>query len=171
MSFQSERGTTLLETVIATGILVIALAGIMSLVSVSGRVTENQGHLAARTTEYALDKMEQLLALKYGDIQSDTRVFPATTAGGSGLAIGGSSNPAAPVALYVDYLDQSGSLLPSVGTTAPTGWFYKRAWQVADACGGCGTLKQITVTSIVARSPGVTNVPQSTVTAIKTSPF
>ena len=29
--------------------------------------TENQGHLAARTTEYAQDKMEQLLVLAYGD--------------------------------------------------------------------------------------------------------
>ena len=150
----------------------------------AGRTTENQGHLAARTTEYAIDKMEQLLALKFCDEQADTRVFPAAANGGTGLAIGGNSNPAtAPVALYVDYLDADGSLLASVGVTAPAGWYYSRVWQVSyviDPGIPCpfpnpppptSALKQITVTAIVARSPGVTIVPQSTVTALKTSPF
>ena len=118
----SEVGTTLIETTIACAILLVAMAGLMGMSSIATGLTENQGHLAARTTEYAQDKMEQLLALKYGDAQSDTTVFPATNSGGTGLAVGGSVNTAAPAAQYVDYLDQSGNLLVITGNAAPAGW-------------------------------------------------
>ena len=105
-----ESGTSLVETLIALTVLVIAVAGLLSMVTLTAKVTEDQGHLAARATEYAQDKMEQLLALKYEDATSNTAVFPATTAGGTGLAIGGSSNPAATVAGYVDWLSANGDL-------------------------------------------------------------
>src|SRR6516225_2930107 len=94
----SERGTTLIETMIALTVLLIAMSGLMTLAGLSSRTTENNGHLAARTAEDGQDKMEQLLALKYGDTTTDTTVFPAVNPGGTGLAVGGSSNPAAPVA-------------------------------------------------------------------------
>jgi hypothetical protein len=176
-----EDGTTIIEVVISSAILVTLMAGLMSLVGLSINTTENQGHLAARTTEYAQDKMEQLLALAYGDALSDTTVFPATTSGGTGLAIGGSANPASPIAKYVDYLDQSGNLCGTasalaaaapcaapVGTTAPTNWFYQRVWSVSSA----GTnLKQITVTATIARGFGGGNKAVSVLTVLKTSPF
>src|SRR5688572_16284477 len=91
-----DEGFTLIETVFALVILMIVAAGVVPLALVAVRATENQGHLAARTTEYAQDKLEQLMALSYEDVTSDTREFPAPAAGGSGLAIGGSSDPAAP---------------------------------------------------------------------------
>ena len=112
--------------------------------------------------------MEQLLALAYGDTTSDTRVFPAATSGGMGLAIGGNSNPSSPAAGYVDYLDQNGNLLTAVGNTPPANWFYKRVWQVTLPS---TNLKQITVTAIVASTLGRTEPPQSTVVALKTFPF
>jgi hypothetical protein len=68
----SERGTTLLETAVASAILLIVLAGLLSMGAVATSITENDGHLAARTAESAQDKMEQLLSLKFGDEQSDT---------------------------------------------------------------------------------------------------
>jgi hypothetical protein len=164
-----EDGTTIIEVVISSAILVTLMAGLMSLAGLAISTTENQGHLAARTTEYAQDKMEQLLALSYGDNASDTTVFPAAISGGTGLAVGGTSDAAAtPAAKYVDYLDQNGNLLVSVGTTAPTGWFYKRVWAVAPA----GTnLKQITVTATIARGFGGGNKALSVLTVLKTSPF
>jgi hypothetical protein len=128
--------------------------------------TENQGHLAARCTEYAQDKMEQLLVLAWPDTTSDTRVFPAANAGGTGLAVGGSSNPAAPTDGYVDYLDQNGLLLPAGGV--PANWFYMRVWSVTNPSVG---LKQITVTATVRSSLGGSAPPSSTVTALKTDPF
>ena len=166
---RTDAGFTLLETVIALSILLIVSLGIVPLGMVATTTTENQGHLMARTTEYAQDKVEQLLALAYGDVTSDTRSFPAANTGGTGLAVGGSSDPAAPVALYVDYLDINGTLIVSTGTTAPAGWYYRRVWQIASP----GTnLKQVTVTAIVKSAVGSTGrIPRATVTSIKTYPF
>lgn len=164
----SERGTSLIETSIALGILMVVMAGLLSMAALATSHTENQGHLGARTTEYAQDKMEQLLALAYGDTTSNTAVFPATITGGTGLAVGGSSDPTVIVAGYVDWLDVNGNLLASVETTAPTGWYYKRVWAISTPS---TNLKQITVTTIVAYSVARAQIPQSTVAALKTFPF
>ena len=164
----NDEGTGLVETLIAIAILTAAIAGLLGMVTSTAKLTEDQGHLAARATEYAQDKMEQLLALKFPDSTSNTAVFPATPGGGTGLAVGGSADPAAPAAGYVDWLDGSGNLLASNGVAAPAGWFYKRVWRVA---GPSATLKQITVTTIVAFSMSRTMAPQATVSALKTSPF
>jgi hypothetical protein len=168
-SRDSERGLSIIECVFAISLVAILAAGLLPLSVVATLTTENQGHLAARTTEYAQDKLEQLLGLEYVDLTTDTRTFPATPGTGTGLAIGGSSDPAAPAAQYVDYLDVDGTLLPAVGAQAPAGWFYKRVWQVTQAS---ANLKQITVTAIVRQAIGsVGQIPQSTVGAYKTFPF
>lgn len=180
-----EDGTTLIEVIISAGILVTLMAGLMSLAGLAISTTENQGHLAARTTEYAQDKMEQLLTLSYGDSTSDTTV-PLLTGGllattGTGLAVGGSFDPSTPVAKYVDYLDQSGNLCGStsalaasspcaapVGTTPPTNWFYQRVWQVTSPS---ANLKQVTVTATIARGFGGGTKATSVLTVLKTNPF
>ena len=82
-----DDGFSILETVIALALLMIVALGLLPLGVIATTNTENQGHLMARTTEYAQDKMEQLLSLSFGDVTSDTRVFPALETGGSGLAI------------------------------------------------------------------------------------
>ena len=163
-----ERGTTLLETTIAAAILLVVLVGLLSMATVATSLTENEGHLAARTAEYAQDKMEQLLSLKFGDQQSDTTLFPTTTAGGTGLAAGGSSDPSAPALGYVDYLDRDGHLLCPCTATPPTDWFYKRVWTVESLS---ATLKQITVTSTVSLAVAQAFTPKSTMAALKSSPF
>jgi hypothetical protein len=113
--------------------------------------------------------MEQLLSLAYNDGSTDTRVFPAAATGGTGLNVGGSSNPATRVAGYVDYLDATGNLLASSGTTAPNGWFYMRCWQITSPA---TNLKQITVTSIVSQGVGrAGRIPQATLVVVKTFPF
>jgi type II secretory pathway pseudopilin PulG len=180
----SESGMTLIETVIALALLLVVAVGVLGLGAIALATTENQGHLMARTAEYAQDKMEQLLALKFCDATSDTTVLPTSSAGGQGLAgcaaplnnngtgIGGSSDPTAPVAGFVDYLDDSGNLLPTgTGGVAPNAWKYIRAWQISSA-NAANTVKQITVTVRVSRqiaSAGA--LPQSTVTALKAYPF
>ncbi len=177
-----ERGTTILEVVVASAILVTLMAGLMSMAGIAISTTENQGHLAARTTEYAQDKMEQLMALAYGDSVSDTRTFPAGASGGSGLSPGGSSNPSSPVALDVDYLDQNGKLCGSTaascpapsGITPPSGWFYQRVWRVDNSTTD-GTLptnlKRITVATTIARGFGGAMKASSYLTVLKTNPF
>lgn len=162
-----QAGLTLIETVIATMLLLVVLAGLGSMGIVGLTATENQGHLAARATEYAQDKMEQLLSLAWGDATSDTRVFPAVNAGGTGLAVGGSANPDAPVDGYVDYLDRNGNLLAS-GGGVPANWFYIRVWQVTLVQ---ANLKQISVTATTATALGRQDPPSAMVTALKSFPF
>jgi hypothetical protein len=175
--FAGESGTTLIETIFATSILVVGMAGLMGLTSMAVSITENQGHLGARTTEYAVDKMEQLLELTYGDAQSNTTFFPSTNSGGTGmggnLAVGssvGSSNPATPVVGYTDYLDSNGNVLctassPCAATPPPT-WYYRRVWLISVPS---ANLKQITVTATVKTSVAGAMISRSTVSSFKTN--
>lgn len=162
-----EQGMTLIETVIACAILLVVMLGLLSMAALATSYTENHGHLAARTTEYAQDKMEQLLALAYTDVVSNTVVFPAASSGGTGLAVGGSLNTSAPVDGYVDWLEEDGDLLGG-GTTPPSTWYYERVWQVTTPSAG---VKQMTVATTVRSSFGRAMIPKSTVVALKTSQF
>jgi type II secretory pathway pseudopilin PulG len=180
---KSQTGLTLMETMVALAMMLIVATGVMGLAGAAVSTTETQGHLAARTAEYAQDKMEQLLALKFcdggtdGKSGSDTTVFPAVVGTGTGLAgcsdmtnavplAGGNLTPTAPAAGYVDYLDASGNL---VGVAAT--WEYVRVWQITVPAGSTH-LKQITVLTQVAREVGFNGrLPQSTVVALKTFPF
>lgn len=164
----NDRGSSLVETIVAMAILGTVGSGLMAMAGLALTRAENQGHLAARSAEYAQDKMEQLLVLSFGDDTSDTRVFPASAAGGTGLAPGGGLNPTAPVVGYADYLDVNGNLLASNTATPPAGWFYARVWQVTSIS---ATLKQITVTATVARSIGRTQRPSATLVSLKSFPF
>lgn len=181
----SQSGVTLVETVIALGILLVVATGIMSVALVGIMTTENQGHLAARSAEYAQDKMEQLIGLSYADAVTDTTVFPATCCGGTGLTVGGSTDLNNPVLVpgtggcpntattcFADYLDASGKPMAlGAGNVAPVGWYYIRVWQISNF----GTnMKQITVAARVAFNVGSrgSGLPtQATLTSVKTSPY
>ena len=188
---KSQSGMSLVETMIALAVLLIVASGVMVLAVVAVSTTETQGHLAARTAEYAQDKMEQLLALKFCDGGTDglsgtnTTVFPATTnPAGTGLGgctaatignvypalpvplTGGSSDPANPAAGYVDYLDASGNLV-----TSTAAWEYIRVWQISIPAGTTG-VEQITVTAQASKTIGSNGLlPATTVVALKTFPF
>jgi type II secretory pathway pseudopilin PulG len=183
-----ELGMSLLETMIALALLLLVSTGIMGLATVATSSTETQGHLASRTTEYAQDKMEQLLALAFCDgppnaTATDTTVFPAVVnATGTGLggcssagtppaipptpSAGGGLDPNNPVSGYVDYLDASGNLVASTGN-----WEYIRVWQISVPAGSTA-LKQISVLAQAHYEVGKNGqVPRSTVVALKTYPF
>ncbi len=168
VSRHADAGSSLAETMVATALLLVVIGGLGSMGIIGMMTSENQGHLAARTTEYAQDKMEQLLVLAWGDNASDTRVFPAAESGGTGLGVGGSSNPAVPVVGYADYLNKSGTLVAGVGGAAPADWYYKRTWAVSTPA---TNLKQIVVTVAVKSSLGQQMPVKSTVTALKAFPF
>ena len=180
---KSQTGMTMVETAIAIAMLLVVATGVLGLGVVAVSTTETQGHLAARTAEYAQDKMEQLLALAFcdggtnGTSGTDTTQFPAVAGSGAtytGLAgcsnmttgvplTGGSLNTAAPSTGYVDYLDASGS-------PVTTNWEYIRVWQIS-APAGTTQMKQISVLVQVNRAIGDGAAPQSTVVAMKTFPF
>jgi len=181
-----ERGFSLVETMVALGLLLVVAGGVLPMAVLTFKISENQGHLMARATEYAEDKLEQLMSLSYGDVVTDTRMFPAGATGGTGLTPGGSVNSMSPVDGYVDYLTIDGSLLTSTGGAAPDGWYYQRVWRVEER-GAADTvrcpvsvsiaqkcLKQITVTATVrrpAQGGGAGAIPRSTITALKSYPF
>jgi hypothetical protein len=161
----SERGSTLIETAIASAVLLVAIIGLLSMAALATMYTENHGHLEARTAEYAQDKMEQLLGLAYTDTTTDTTFFPAANGGGTGLAVGGGLSTTAPINGYVDWLAQDGTLLHG-GTAPPANWFYQRVWQITTPS---ATLKQITVLTTVRNTLGKEMAPRSMVAVIKTS--
>lgn len=193
MTRHKQLGMSLLETLIALTVLVIVTVGVMSVATIAVETTENQGHLQSRAAEYAQDKMEQLMSLAYGDgdtggcggaaCGTDTTVFPscspqtitpAACTTGTGLAVGGSSNPSTPVSTpgngYVDYLDSAGNPSSVTGN-----WYYIRVWQI-DKPTGTTNLKRITVTARVRSTVGGTNsgagaLPTATLVSLKTSPF
>ena len=180
---KSQAGMTLVETMIALAILLVVASGVMVLAVTAVTTTETQGHLAARTAEYAQDKMEQLLALKFCDQITDTTVFPASTTTGNGTGLAGCNNPgsinppptplaggslstAAPTAGYVDYLDASGNLIAAGGN-----WQYIRVWQISVPA-GTTAIKQISVLAQARHAVGQAGLlPQTTVVALKTFPF
>jgi Tfp pilus assembly protein PilV len=157
-----ESGFTLVETTVALSLALIVAAGLLSMDVITTKQTENYGHTQTRTVEYAQDKMEQLLALAYGNSTTNTAVFPATPTGGTGLAIGGSADPAAPAAGYVDYFQQNGD----PGTAG--NWYYIRAWQVTSPA---ANLKQISVTVTVNQAFAGGQRQQTTLSAFKSFPF
>ena len=176
-SKRSEQGVSLIEMMVALAILLVVSIGILSMAMISMSTTENQGHLAARTAEYAQDKMEQLVGLAFTDCNgittcTDTTTIDTTTntytlgSGGTGLAAGGSITAA--TTGYVDYLDGSGNPLGG-GATAPSNWSYQRMWAITDIS---TSLKQVTV-KVNARAGvgGPSVAPNSTVASLKSSPF
>jgi|SRR5579872_1184720 len=181
-----QAGSILLETMIASALMLIVAAGVMCLTVTALTTTENQGHLMARTAEYSQDKIEQLMALAYCDSSTDTTQLPSQPSGGTGLAgcpvalvspatgtgLGGSSDPSNPVAGYVDYLDATGKLVVGTGGNAPTNWFYIRTWQISAGPGGVTSMKQIAVTTRVTNEAGSGGtIPQTTVVTLKAYPF
>ena len=193
----AQAGMTLIETVIALAILFIVATGLMGLGVVATITTENQGHLATRTAEYAQDKMEQLLSLEYSDPECpgavpcnlgtdtispdcvDYLVDADCSDGERALWPGGDLNFASADLSYVDYLDARGNALGG-GVAPPAGWFYMRVWRIeaqgTEIPGSTALpifLKRITV-SCRARTTlqGTSAQPfASTLTSIKAKPF
>jgi type II secretory pathway pseudopilin PulG len=185
---QAERGTSLIETMVAVALLFIIIAGLLPVFAIGVQTTNQQADLATRTTEYAQDKMEQLLTLNainltsdgFNDGTTDTTVFPSVTDGSTGCTGSGSNTcglggtmaasssvgsvpPAAAVKYFADYLDVNGNLL-----TSSAGAYYTRQWKVTTD--STATLKTITVVATAVQGAGVRGLaPSSTLVCVKSS--
>jgi hypothetical protein len=165
-----ENGVSILETLVASTILLIVVTGVLPVFILGFQSTEQQGDIATRTTEYAQDKMESLVNLIYTDNQTDTTVYPPAATGGTGLGVGlgasstvGAVPPTAPVAGYVDYLDTNGTLL-----TTSAGAYYTRQWSISTD--STNTLKTITVVVTSLQVGAVKGkAPSTTLVSIKSS--
>ena len=167
-----QSGVTMIETLIAVVVLVIGVLTTMSLFSVAILQNWNQGDRATRVTEYGQDKMEQLLALSFGDGASNTAVNPTAATGGTGLGgvmaasttVGGVT-PGTPVASYVDYIDNTGTVQATNSNAV-----FIRQWSIATGTGTNGqSLKTITVrTSAVTALAPAGGAPSTLLVAMKT---
>ena len=136
-SSSSAAGFSLIEVLVATLLLAMALASLAQLFAVS--TTSNMG---ARTTTFtavlAQQKLEELRALTWGfdtqglpisDISTNTAVSPETPTGGTGLAPSPGGTLGSNVNGYVDYVDQFGNKLGG-GAAPPQNTVYVRRWSV-----------------------------------------
>ena len=125
-SLSSHRGFTLLETLVATGILVTALAGVAQLFVLGTQLTRQAGVSGAALIA-AQDRLELLRAQAFTYDPSGLAVTAP------GLAPSPSSSLDGDVAPYVDWLDANGDVtdvaeeavisrrwrVTSLGTTTP----------------------------------------------------
>ena len=117
----SADGFTLLETVVATGILVTALAGIAQLFALAVRSTREAGAQAAALTA-AHDKVERLRALAFS---YDALGAPVTD---PGLATTSAQSLDVDTAGAVDFVSADGGV---AGVTAAAGGaVFTRRWRV-----------------------------------------
>jgi prepilin-type N-terminal cleavage/methylation domain-containing protein len=141
----NEAGFSLMEVLIAMGVMAIALVSLAQLFAIS-----TSANHASKTTTFATmlaqQKMEQLRGLTWGfdtiglpisDVTTDSSVVPqaagcpaATNAGqGTGLSPSAGGTLAGNVAGWVDYLDINGCLLGG-GGAIPNRTVYIRRWSV-----------------------------------------
>lgn len=117
-----EDGFTLLETVVATGVLVTALAGLAQLFALTARSARDAGDQDAALSA-AQDKIEVLRSLPFaygplGEAITDRGMEPSSN-GSLGVDSAG----------FVDYLNASGEVV-DVGR-AGHGAMWTRRWRIA----------------------------------------
>ena len=130
-----EGGFSLLEVLVASSIMAVALTTLAQLF-----VMSTNANRSAKTTTYAAvlaqQKMEQLRGLAWGfdnlglpitDISTNTAKVPEEANGGTGLSPGGSVG--GNVAGYCDFLDKNGNSL-GTGPTPLAGTVYIRRWSI-----------------------------------------
>jgi type II secretory pathway pseudopilin PulG len=133
----AEAGFSLVEVIIATGILATALVSLAQLFAIS-----TKSNLSARNSGtamiYAEQKIEQLRALSYTldssglpstDVTTDTSVYPPATSGGTGLSPSTENTLQSNTDGYVDYIDHLGRSLGG-GETIPDNTAFIRRWSI-----------------------------------------
>jgi hypothetical protein len=159
----------MIEVLFACAIMFIGISGLMALFVVAAAKNAGQGDQATRTTEYAQDKMEQLLSLQYGDSTTctvgptNTTDTSVCTGGGAGIAVpsgissvGGVTSP---VANYSDYVTPGGISASAAGAT------YSRMWMISADTTRAGTPLTVTVVVTSLMVPDLKTLAPSTTLA------
>jgi type II secretory pathway pseudopilin PulG len=132
-----EAGFSLIEVMVATGLLVTALVSLAELFVISTR-----SNIGSHNTTYASvlaeQKLEELRALAWGydtqglplsDTTTNTSVSPETPTGGTGLSPSPATALQSNTTGYVDYVDAFGNKL-GTGSTPPAKAIYTRRWSI-----------------------------------------
>jgi prepilin-type N-terminal cleavage/methylation domain-containing protein len=136
-SHKSQAGFSLVEVMIATGILATALVSLAQLFAIS-TATNLSARNSGTAMVYAQQKIEQLRGLSYTldgsglpitDVTTDTSVYPPAVSGGTGLSPSTDNTLQSNTDGYVDYLDHIGRSLGG-GETIPDNTAFIRRWSI-----------------------------------------
>jgi prepilin-type N-terminal cleavage/methylation domain-containing protein len=151
-----DRGFSLIEVLVASTLMTIALIALAQLSVVSIRMNQ-VARLTTVTTVLASQKIEQLQALTWAfdaagapvsDTTTDTSVAPEQSAGGTGLAPSPAEALVQDTTGYCDFLDARGRpLVHSVGagTAPPSATAFVRRWSIQTLPTVDGLLIQVSV--------------------------
>lgn len=119
LGFTSARGFTLFETLVATGILVTALAGIAQLLTLGTRLTR-QANASGAALVVAQDKLEELIGKPFAYAADGSAVTDAALDVSAETTLDQDHPP------YVDWIDVQGGKM-----SAPDGAVFARRWRVS----------------------------------------
>jgi prepilin-type N-terminal cleavage/methylation domain-containing protein len=134
---RADAGFSLVEVMIATGILAAALVSLAQLFAIS-TASNHAARNSGTAMIYAEQKIEQLRALSYTldasglpitDSTTDTSVYPPAVTGGTGLSPSTDNTLQSNTDGYVDYLDTLGRSLGG-GETIPDNTAFIRRWSI-----------------------------------------
>ncbi|HJU41645.1 MAG TPA: hypothetical protein VJ691_02485 [Vicinamibacterales bacterium] len=137
----STRGFTLLETLIATGLIVTAMAGLAQLFALSVRFTRDAGQFGVALVA-AQDKLESLRSLHFGYDDDGATVTDPGLAASPAAALAGNVNG------YVDWIDEHGNVVGGAAGAA-----YVRRWRISEVA--ADEPAAIAIDVCVYRVPGV----------------
>jgi type II secretory pathway pseudopilin PulG len=136
-SSRAEAGFSIVEVLVATGILATALVALAQLFAIA-QASNGAARSSTLTMILAEQKLEQLRALQYTfdrvglpvqDTTTDLAVYPPAATGGKGLSPHTDNTLQANTNGYVDYLDHYGRTLGG-GTVIPENTAFIRRWSV-----------------------------------------
>jgi type II secretory pathway pseudopilin PulG len=136
-SHNAESGFSLVEVMVATGLLATALVALAQMFAIA-TASNLQGRNATSTMILAQQKMEQLRGLRYTfdvsglpvqDTSTDLAEYPPAATGGKGLSPHTENTIQANTDGYVDYLTVNGESLGG-GTTIPDSTAFIRRWSI-----------------------------------------
>jgi type II secretory pathway pseudopilin PulG len=135
--FSSASGFSLVETIVATGLLATALITVAQLFGIATK-SNTSARDATFATILAEQKIEQLRALTWGfdsvglpvsDLSTNTAVQPEAPNGGTGLTPSPADALKENTDGYVDYVDRWGNTL-GTGEAPLDGSVYFRRWSI-----------------------------------------
>ncbi len=137
LSRNPEAGFSIVEVLVATGLLASALVALAQLFAIATTTNAN-ARSSTITMILAEQKIEQLRALQYTfdrvglpvqDTETDLAVYPPLATGGKGLSPHTDNTLQVNTDGYVDYLDHYGRTLGG-GTVIPENTAFIRRWSV-----------------------------------------
>jgi Tfp pilus assembly protein PilV len=126
---KGQRGTTLIETMIATAICMVVVFGLAGLVTMSTKQSKDMGSTVAQASTLAAWKIDDLMTRAWTN--AEVNCSSGTTCGSITANTSG----------YVEYLTATGTTT----TATAANLFFTRRWRVEHLNSSPTTIKRITV--------------------------